>query len=595
MGDGLAAHQSPLVEEPLVLAVELLEAVVREDHRVGLVRDLQHESVAATNGAGGRAHELVRIDGGVERGDLGLVDAMPERRVDDNGHRVVGMLVHERTHGLVKLFEARIRASLGGDVRSVDDDVSGEVWSHGGPQSTILDPAVPGTCPPTVPGMDDPTGEVTALLQQMISNACVNDGTPESGRETVSADLLATYLEGTGLDLERFEAVPGRANLVARIEGSDPAAPSLLLMGHTDVVPVTPERWRHDPFGGELIDGEVWGRGAVDMLNLTASMAVAFKHLASSGFKPKGTLIYLGVADEEALGTYGADYLVANERDHVVADYVITEAGGFPMDLGAGVRLPVIVGEKGTFWSTLRVTGTPGHASMPLRTDNALVKAAEVVRRLAEYQPETQIHDTWRRFVEDIGLPQETVADLLDPDRLVALCDELPLAMAREFHACTHTTFAPTIIHGGTKTNVIPDTIDLTVDIRTLPGQGEPEVRAMLGEALGDLSGAVELVSFNDDGPTSSPIDTPMWDAMDRVSKGFYPDAKLVPFLTVGGTDARFFRRAGSAAYGFGLFSRNMSFEDYGVMFHGDDERVDQESLRLSTEMWHALAIDFLG
>ena len=117
----------------------------------------------------------------------------------------------------------------------------------------------------------------------------------------------------------------------------------------------------------------------------------------------------------------------------------------------------------------------------------------------------------------------------------------------------------------------------------------------MLDEALGDLAGSVQLVSFNDDGPTASPFDTPMWDAMDRVSRGFYPDGKLVPFLTVGGTDARFFRRAGSAAYGFGLFSRNMTFEDYGVMFHGDDERVDQESLRLSTEMWHALAHDFLG
>ncbi|HTH04510.1 MAG TPA: M20/M25/M40 family metallo-hydrolase, partial [Ilumatobacteraceae bacterium] len=169
--------------------------------------------------------------------------------------------------------------------------------------------------------MDDPTGEVTELLQQLIRNACVNDGTEQSGGETASADVLATYLEGSGLDLERFEAVPGRANLVARIEGTDASAPSLLLMGHTDVVPVNADRWRHDPFGGEVIDGEVWGRGAVDMLNLTASMAVAFKHLATSGFTPKGTLIYLGVADEEALGTYGADYLVEHERDAVAADY----------------------------------------------------------------------------------------------------------------------------------------------------------------------------------------------------------------------------------------------------------------------------------
>jgi acetylornithine deacetylase/succinyl-diaminopimelate desuccinylase-like protein len=157
------------------------------------------------------------------------------------------------------------------------------------------------------------------------------------------------------------------------------------------------------------------------------------------------------------------------------------------------------------------VTGTPGHASMPLRTDNALVKAAEVVRRLAEYKPETQLHDTWRRFVQDIGLPPEVVADLLDPDRLVALCDELPLAMAREFHACTHTTFAPTIIHGGTKTNVIPDGRPHRRHSHAA-SQGSP-VRAMLDEALGDIDLSPSSLAFSDDGPTASR--TPM-DAMNR-------------------------------------------------------------------------------
>src|SRR6478752_6488833 len=175
--------------------------------------------------------------------------------------------------------------------------------------------------------------EVTDLLQHLIRNACVNDGTVESGQEVRSADLLTTYLEGSGIDLQRFEAAPGRTSLVARIEGRDPKAPTLLLMGHTDVVPVNADHWRHDPFGGELVntdDGvaEVWGRGAVDMLNLTATMAVATRRLAASGFRPKGTLIYLAVADEEALGTHGADHLVTNERDAVQADYVITESGG---------------------------------------------------------------------------------------------------------------------------------------------------------------------------------------------------------------------------------------------------------------------------
>src|SRR5436305_14043988 len=135
---------------------------------------------------------------------------------------------------------------------------------------------------PTLPVMADVVGEVTELLQQLIRNACVNDGRAESGEEGRSADLLTSYLEGSGLDLQRYEPLPGRASLVGRIEGRDPAAPTLLLMGHTDVVPVNPDGWAHDPFGGELIDGEVWGRGAIDMLNLTASMAVALRRLADS-------------------------------------------------------------------------------------------------------------------------------------------------------------------------------------------------------------------------------------------------------------------------------------------------------------------------
>src|SRR3954470_21577372 len=220
----------------------------------------------------------------------------------------------------------------------------------------------------TLPAVSDTTGEVTDLIQQMIRNACVNDGTDTSGGESRSVDLLEGYLEGAGLDLERYEPLPGRASLVARIEGSDPEAPTLMLMGHTDVVPVNPDGWRHDPFGGELIDGEVWGRGAVDMLNLTSSMAVATKELARSGFKPRGTLIYLAVADEEALGTHGADYLTEHERDAVDCDFVITESGGIPIPAPGGPKLPVIVAEKGSHWCRLRVKGTPGHASMPFRT-----------------------------------------------------------------------------------------------------------------------------------------------------------------------------------------------------------------------------------
>lgn len=443
--------------------------------------------------------------------------------------------------------------------------------------------------------MSQITAEVTDLLQHLIRNACVNDGSRASGNEVRSADVLEAYLAGPGVDVERYEPAPGRTSLVARLQGRRPEAPSLLLMGHTDVVPANEAGWRHDPFGGELIDGEVWGRGAIDMLNLTASMAVAVKELARSGFRPEGTLVYLAVADEEALGTWGAEHLAAHELDAVGTTYVITESGGIPIPGGdGGIRLPVLVAEKGSCWCTLRVSGTPGHASQPYATDNALVTAAEVVRRLATFAPEAQIHDTWRSFLEGMGYPDEVVAPLLDPARFDEALAELPTGMARQFHACTHTTIAPTVVHGGTKTNVIPDRVDLQLDIRTLPGEELPEVQALIERAVGDLADRVELVESHDDPATASPADTPLWDTLARTTQAFYAGSHLVPTLNVGATDARFFRRLGTTAYGFGLFSERLTFDEFGRMFHGDDERVDVDSLRLSTEMFEAVARDLL-
>ncbi len=440
------------------------------------------------------------------------------------------------------------------------------------------------------------SAEATDLLQHLIRNRCVNDGSVASGQERRSADLLVSYLEGSGVDLETFEPEPGRTSLVAKIQGSDPSAPSLTLLGHTDVVPANEDDWRHDPFAGDLIDGEVWGRGAIDMLNLTATMATGIRHLALSGFRPAGDLTYVAVADEEALGTHGAQWLCQHVPDQVGADYVITESGGFPMTGADGTRrLPVIVGEKGVYWCLLTVRGTPGHGSQPLRTDNALVKAAEVVRRIDTFRPQAQLHEAWTRFIEGIGFPPELAEPLLDRDRIDAFCDELALVgLARQAHACTHTTMAPTIMRAGTKLNVIPDRVELEVDIRSLPGWDTDDVRAMLVEVIGDLAHDVDITFGSEQPSTTSPIDTPLWDALERVSRIFYPGARTVPFLTAGATDARFHRALGSVAYGFGLHSDAIGFEQYGAMFHGIDERVDVESLHLSTEMWMALASDFL-
>jgi acetylornithine deacetylase/succinyl-diaminopimelate desuccinylase-like protein len=438
--------------------------------------------------------------------------------------------------------------------------------------------------------------EVAELLQQLIRNACVNDGTPDSGQEHRSAEVLRDVLEGPGLDLQVVEARPGRSSLIARLEGSERSAPSLTLLGHTDVVPAEASDWRNDPFGGELVDGEVWGRGAVDMLNLTSSMAVAVRKLADKGFRPNGDLVFIAVADEEALGTHGAAWLTEHLADQVATDYLVTEAGGFPMPGPGGVRLPVITGEKGVFWCTLRVRGTPGHGSQPLRTDNAVVKAAAVVQRLAEHQVPAELHDAWRRFVQGIGLPPEVTEALLDPQKIEDFCREFPaVGLARQAHACTHTTVAPTVVHGGTKVNVIADRAEVDLDIRTLPGWRLPDVEAMVGDALGDLAGDVELVWRETEEATTSPSHTQLWHAIERVAAGVYPDSRCVPYLSVGATDARHFRKLGTVAYGFGLFSRRITFEDYATMFHGVDERVDIESLGLSARLWDGLARQLLS
>lgn len=440
--------------------------------------------------------------------------------------------------------------------------------------------------------------ESTELLRTLIRNGCVNTGDAASGHEDRSVDALEDFFAGSGLSGERYTSEPGRMSLITRIEGSDPKAPTLLLMGHTDVVPVNISGWQRDPFAGDLVDGIVWGRGAVDMLNLTSTMAVATRRLARSGWKPRGTLIYLAVADEEAGGFLGAGHLVERHADAVTCDYVITESGGVPIPTKSGHRLKVTVGEKGGNARRLIVHGTPGHGSRPLRTDNALVTAAKVVQRIAEYRPKARILDAWRGYIDALELEPGLTDALTDPARVYeTVRDWDNLTLAREAHACTHTTFSPNIVHGGTKVNVIPDRIEIDVDIRSLPGVETHEVDAMLKEALGDLADRVTIQTPPDRkrGGTVSPIDTPLMAAISRIATRMMPDASVVPAITTGGTDAKFFRWKGIPSYGFGLHSLRIPYTEYPVMFHGHNERVDTESLRLSAMMWEALCREFLG
>jgi acetylornithine deacetylase/succinyl-diaminopimelate desuccinylase-like protein len=444
--------------------------------------------------------------------------------------------------------------------------------------------------------LDALTGGTVELLQTLIRNACVNDGSPDSGQEVRNADVLETVLAGAGLAVQRYEPTPGRVSLVARIEGSDPGAASLCLMGHTDVVPVNPDGWSRDPFGGELVDGEVWGRGAVDMLNLTASMAVAVRHLADAGFRPRGDLVYVAVADEESGSAHGARWLADNAAVDIACDYVLTENGGLHSGPPQSPVVGISVGEKGVAWRRLRVRGTPGHGSMPFRSDNALVRAAAVVHRLAEYRPAPRFTELWTERVRTLGLDDELQAALLDPSRIDDVLAQLPNAgAAAHLHACTHTTFSANVMSGAMKTNVIPDAIELEVDIRTLPGEDAAAVQAHLDAALGDLAPVVEVEVLMDDPATISPTDTPLWDSLQRAVGRPFPSSRVSPQLVVGFTDARIFRSLGSVAYGAGLFSPSLDAGDFARRFHGNDERIDVESLGLTARLWVDVCRDLLA
>ncbi len=440
------------------------------------------------------------------------------------------------------------------------------------------------------------TGETVELLQALIRNACVNDGTPESGQEIRNAETLRDFLESGGIDTEILEPIPGRASLIARIEGSDPDAPSLCLDGHTDVVPVNPDGWTRDPFGGELVDGEVWGRGAVDMLNLTASMAVAVRHLVSSGFRPRGDLVLLGVADEESGSSYGARWLADEHPDLITTDFALCENGGLHGGPRDAPSVGINVAEKGVAWRRLTVRGIPGHGSMPFKADNALVTAAAVVSRISEYAPAPGFHDLWPAQLDALGLDDATRAKLLDP---VAL-DEFLAALPREhgapfLHACTHTTLSPNTAVAQTKTNVVPDHVTIDVDIRTLPGEGPDEVEAHLRAALGELFDRVEIVPLMNDRATISPTDTPLWDALQKAVSRPFPGVSVQPRLAVGFTDARVHRELGAVSYGAGLLSPDLSAADFGQRFHGNDERIDVESLALTTQLWLDVIGELMG
>jgi acetylornithine deacetylase/succinyl-diaminopimelate desuccinylase-like protein len=227
--------------------------------------------------------------------------------------------------------------------------------------------------------------------------------------------------------------------------------------------------------------------------------------------------------------------------------------------------------------------------------DNAVVKAAEVVRRVAAYQPAAQINDVWRSMVAAMTLDETVREQLLDPGRIRDALANLPHNIAKHAHACTHTTFSPNVMHGGNKTNIIPDSVEIEVDIRTVPGTTADDVNRHLVDALGDMASEVEISPLHNDIASSSPIDNPMWECLQRQVHAVDPNADIFPTLLVGGTDARFFRQKGAVGFGAGLFSPGLTMKEFGSRFHGHDERIDVGSLGLTAGLWTGVARDLLS
>ncbi|MFV1990901.1 MAG: peptidase dimerization domain-containing protein, partial [Acidimicrobiales bacterium] len=228
--------------------------------------------------------------------------------------------------------------------------------------------------------------------------------------------------------------------------------------------------------------------------------------------------------------------------------------------------------------------------SRPFRSDNALIRASEVVRRLSDYRPAAQLDDLWKQRVETMRLDPDLKAALLDPERVWDACQGLPAANAAAlFHACTHTTFSPNMMAGGQKVNIIPDRVEITVDIRTVPGDGPDQVDAHLAHLLGDLAESVTITTLAGSLASRSPHDTELWTAMQDAVNDHFPGTPIIPQMIVGFTDARIFREHGTIAYGAGLMSPSLSGADFGSRFHGNNERIDTESLQLSASFWEGV------
>jgi acetylornithine deacetylase/succinyl-diaminopimelate desuccinylase-like protein len=421
--------------------------------------------------------------------------------------------------------------------------------------------------------------EVTTVLQDLIRLDTVNP----PGNETRAAEYLRAYLERSGVACELYARIPERASLVARIPGRGDG-PSLLFLSHTDTVLADAAEWKVDPWSGELRDGEVWGRGALDMKGQVAASAVAIASLARDGFEPAGDLIFAATADEEVGDDFGLSWLCEAHPDALRADFAINEGAGERIDLGGRPFYLCSTAEKTSAPFLLRVHGRSGHASMPGIADNALLEAARLLGRLERLRPEPVL------LPEIDALLRIVTGRAARPDRALEVARSISPLAASLVEPLLALTVSPTMIRASQKRNVVPALCEVTVDCRLLPGQTTAEAERLIRDALGE--GDYDLEWIQAQGGTRSSLEGPLWDAVEAFVADVEPEARVVPICVAGFTDSHWLREAfGTVAYGF-FPARAMDPEVAARLVHSADERVPVDDLELGVRfLRHAAAV----
>lgn len=432
-----------------------------------------------------------------------------------------------------------------------------------------------------------PVDEVVDLVSELIRFDTSNTGDLETTKgEAECARWVAAQLEEVGFETEYVEAgAPGRGNVFARLPGQNPDRGALLIHGHLDVVPAEPADWSVHPFSGAVEDGYVWGRGAVDMKDMVGMMIAVARHLKREAIVPPRDLVFAFVSDEEHGGKYGAQWLVDNRPDLFEGvTEAIGEVGGFSLTVptrdGGERRLYLIeTAEKGIAWMRLSARGRAGHGSM-VHDDNAVTAVAEAVAKLGRHQFPLVLTEPVAQFLTAVGEETGYEFDVNSPDIDGAIA-KLG-GIARIVGATLRDTANPTMLKAGYKANVIPATAEAMVDCRVLPGRREAFERE-----VDELIGPNVTRTWERDLPSvETTFDGDLVDAMNAALLAVDPDARTVPYMLSGATDAKAFVRLGIRCFGFAPLRLPPDL-DFASLFHGVDERVPVDALRFGAEVLH--------